>query len=141
MEPDDPALDAAQAAMKEIEIEFAMKKKQEAVLQGALETLSATVEAGTEAVKPPGLSLKGARSLGSKVQRDITRVTSVGGLPDHELVVAAQALAQSLQAIIDEESTALREHIDEAIEDAQGTLDWGLVQEAIDDCVLAGLKP
>ena len=33
MEPFDPALDAAQAAMKQIEIEFAIKKKHEAVLQ------------------------------------------------------------------------------------------------------------
>ena len=109
--------------------------------QGALDTLRATVESGTEAVKPPGLSLKGARSLGSKVQRDITRVTSVGGLPEHELVAAAQALAQSVQAIVDEESAALRDHIDDAIKDAQDTLDLGLVQEAIDACVHAGLKP
>ena len=121
--------------------DFSTLKSLLVTVQGALDTLSATIKAGTEALKPPGLSLKGARSMAFKVQRDITRVTSLGGLPIHEHVVAGQALAESLQAIVDEESSALREHIDEVIKAAQDTLDWSSIQKAIDDSVRAGLKP
>ena len=110
-------------------------------MQGALDTLRATIDTGRDALKPPGLSLKAARSMGSKVQRDITRVTSVGGLPEHELLVAAKTLTKSIQEVVDKESAELRELIDKAIEDAQNNLDWGSVRQTIDECVRAGLKP
>lgn len=106
-----------------------------------MDTLSTTIQAGADALKPPGLQLTNARSMASKVQRDITRVTSLGGAPTHEHVVAAEALAQSIKAVVDEENSRLRERIDEVIEAAQDTLDWGSIQEAIEESVEAGLKP